>query len=150
MRGNVLAKLALGLTLTASSSLAASDRADSGHHPSTMNGRAIDSHHDRASPGPHGRDRFDSFDSFHNIIVSPRRFSAGAYRKPFGWHYKLWGLGEVLPPLFITQDYWIDDYRSYDLVRPPFGCVWVRYANDAILVDQRTGEVLRVVRNVFY
>ena len=129
---------------------AAPDSGDSGHHPGPAQARSIDSSHDRRRPGPHGRDRFNRFDTFHNIIVSPRRFDAGTYRKPFGWHYILWGIGDRLPPLFTTQGYWINNYRDYEFARPPFGCVWVRYGNDAILVDKRSGEILRVVRSAFY
>lgn len=140
--------LAAGLLL-ASGAVAAPDGGDSGHHPGPVQ-RPLDSSHNRRPPGPHGRERFNRFDTFHNISVSPRRFHAGPYRKPLGWHYRLWGLGELVPAVLIAQGYWIDDYRAYDLVRPPFGCVWVRYGNDAILVDRRTGEVLRVVRDVFY
>lgn len=141
--------LATGFGLMTGAAFSAPDRADTGHHP-VMQGRPIDSHHNRARPGPHGRARFNRFDTFHNIIVSPRRFHDGDYEKPFGWRYRLWSLGDFIPPLFTADKYWIDDYRSYDLARPPFGCVWVRYGNDAILLDKRTGEVLRVVRDVFY
>ena len=33
---------------------------------------------------------------------------------------------------------------------PPYGYVWVRYGDDALLVDVDTGEILRVVYGVFY
>lgn len=150
MKFALVPALATAIVMTAGAVFAASDHADSGHHPAAMHGRPIDSVHDRAPPGPHGRDRFNRFDTFHNIVYSPRRFHANHYRKPFGWYYKLWGLGEFMPALFIADNYQLDDYRAYDLARPPFGCVWVRYGNDAVLVDKRTGEVLRVVRDTFY
>ena len=150
MKFAILPAVVTALVMTAGTVFAAPDRADSGHHPIGLQGRPIDSAHDRSPPGPHGRARFNRFDTFHNIFVSPRRFRVNGYHKPSGWYYKLWGLGEFLPATFTGQSYWIDNYRAYDLARPPFGCVWVRYGNDAILLDKRTGEVLRVVREVFY
>jgi hypothetical protein len=33
---------------------------------------------------------------------------------------------------------------------PPPGTVWVRYGSDAVLIDRDTGEVIRVVYNIFY
>ena len=56
----------------------------------------------------------------------------------------------ILPTLFWTRDYWIDDYWVFGLVAPPYGYVWVRYGDDALLVNVQTGLILRVVYRVFY
>src|SRR5689334_22253084 len=104
--------LAIGLLLPLDVAAAISDGGDSGHHPGKIQ-RPIDSSHDRSRPGPDGRDRFNRFDTFHNILVSPRRYHASIYRKPSGWYYRLWGIGDVLPSLFIAQGYLIDNYREY-------------------------------------
>lgn len=79
-----------------------------------------------------------------------RRFRAGSYNRPSGWYYRRWTLGSILPSLFFSQNYWLDDYTSYGLPFPPPGAVWVRYGNDAILVDEWSGEIIQVVYNIFY
>jgi Ni/Co efflux regulator RcnB len=38
----------------------------------------------------------------------------------------------------------------FGLLIPPYGYVWVRYGDDALLVDTRTGMVLQVRYGVFY
>ena len=149
MRLSFVATASAVFLIVAGMAIGAPESGDSGHHPGPVR-RPLDSSHDRSRPGPHGRDRFNRFDTFHNIFVSPRRYHAGPYRKPFGWHYRLWGIGDAIPSLFSAQGYWIENYKDFDLARPPFGCVWIRYGNDAILIDKRSGEVLRVVRDAFY
>lgn len=34
--------------------------------------------------------------------------------------------------------------------RPPYGAIWVRVGNDALLVDRDSGEVITVQYDVFY
>src|SRR6185437_6110794 len=72
------------------------------------------------------------------------------YRRPHGWYYRRWNYGDFLPALFFGQDYWISDYRDFDLPYPPEGTVWVRYGNDALLVDEDTGEIIQVIYGIFY
>ena len=55
----------------------------------------------------------------------------------------------MLPTLFWTRDYWINSYWLYDLPAPPYGYVWVRYGDDAVLVDVETGYILQVVYGLF-
>ncbi|MBU6445112.1 MAG: RcnB family protein [Alphaproteobacteria bacterium] len=78
-----------------------------------------------------------------------RRFHWGSYHRPTGWFYRRWAFGMILPSLFWTRDYWINSYWSYDLPAPPYGYVWVRYGDDALLVDVETGYILRVIYGVF-
>jgi len=42
------------------------------------------------------------------------------------------------------------DYANFALPQPPFGAVWVRVGEDALLVDQTNGQVVSVVYGVFY
>lgn len=56
----------------------------------------------------------------------------------------------ILPVFFWTRDYWIDSYWQFGLMNPPYGYVWVRYGDDAFLVNVQTGLILRVVYGVFY
>ena len=78
------------------------------------------------------------------------RYHGGSWRWPGDYRYQRWTFGMTLPSIFWTNDYWIDDYYDYGLGAPPPGTVWVRYGNDAILIDRYTGEILEVVYDQFY
>ena len=93
--------------------------------------------------------REDRRDFFRDIFA-PRRFSLGAYYWPQGYNYRRWEYGETLPYIFFEQNYWLNDYEGYGLEPPPYGCEWVRYGSDALLVDEETGEIIQVVYNIFY
>jgi Ni/Co efflux regulator RcnB len=84
------------------------------------------------------------------VLTSSRRFHHGSYNRPQGWYAHRWNTGEYLPALFFAQNYWIDDYQSFGLDDAPDGATWVRYGNDALLVDEDSGEVIQVVYGVFY
>lgn len=77
-------------------------------------------------------------------------YRGGDYRGPSGYNYRRWAYGEMLPSIYWGRDYWIDDYYDYGLADPPPGCVWVRYGNDAVLIDEDSGEILEVVYDQFY
>ena len=94
--------------------------------------------------------RHDRFEIFRHTLRAPHRYHYGSYRRPSGWYYRNWGLGEILPALFFGRQYWLSDYYDFGLQPPPPGCVWVRYGDDALLIDRDTGEVIQVVRGVFY
>ena len=79
-----------------------------------------------------------------------RRFRLSPYYRLPGWSYQRWTFGQFLPFVFFSQNYWVDSYWSYGLPVPPYGCEWVRYGDDALLVDVETGEILQVVYNLFY
>jgi len=87
---------------------------------------------------------------FNRIFRSARRFHAPSYRRPQGWYYHRWNYGEVLPRPFWISAYWLTNYWLYSLTPPPYGYIWVRYGDDALLVDQYTGEIVQVVYDVFY
>ena len=96
------------------------------------------------------RHDFSGFRNYHRNISAARRFQAPTYRRPAGWYDHRWTFGEVLPALFWSQDYWLTDYGSYDLPPPPYGAVWVRNNNDALLIDQDSGDIITVEYGVFY
>ena len=87
---------------------------------------------------------------FHRNIVAQRRFHWRPYHRPHGWYYRHWRFGEFLPRIFWVHTYWITSYWSFDLPMPPPGCVWVRYGDDALLVDTTTGEIIEVMYNLFW
>jgi Ni/Co efflux regulator RcnB len=96
------------------------------------------------SPGGH------NFAAYNRNVTAAHRFHASNYQRPHGWYDHRWVYGEILPPLFWAQDYWISDYMDYGLMPPPYGTVWVRDGDDAILIVQGSGEIIQVDYGVFY
>lgn len=77
-------------------------------------------------------------------------FHIGIYYDPFGYNsYRPFNIGYRLYPSYYGQQYWIDP-GLYQLPYPPPGTVWVRYWDDALLVDMYSGEVVDVIRNFFW
>jgi hypothetical protein len=72
------------------------------------------------------------------------------FRYPPGWAYRQWAIGAILPPLFLTPDYYYPDWAALGLDPPPPGDEWVRYGPDMLLVDTTTGQVVEAVYGVFY
>lgn len=70
-----------------------------------------------------------------------------AYVAPYRrWRYRPVTVGFRLQPVFYGPRYYIVDYGIYHL-RPPIHrwLRWIRYGDDLLLVNIRTGRVLRVV-----
>jgi Ni/Co efflux regulator RcnB len=78
-------------------------------------------------------------------------FHAGRYYPPYrDYAYNRLGIGFYLQPLFFGSDYWITDPYYYRLP-PAYGPYhWVRYYNDAILVNTYTGQVADVLYDFFW
>ena len=76
-------------------------------------------------------------------------FRLGVYLDPFGYGYRSYDIGYQLPPVYYGQQYWIDP-AMYDLPVPPPGAMWVRYWNDALLVDSYSGQVIDVLHDFFW
>jgi Ni/Co efflux regulator RcnB len=96
------------------------------------------------------RHDFSGFRDYHRTFNAPRRFRAPYYRRPAGWYDHRWRFGEFLPSAFWARDYWLVDFEAYDLPPPPYGAVWVRVGNDALLVDEESGEIITVAYGIFY
>lgn len=77
-------------------------------------------------------------------------FRIGIYYDPFGWRYRPYQIGWRLWPSYYSRNYWITDPWQYRLPYPPPGTMWVRYWDDALLVDMYTGEVIDVIRDFFW
>ena len=77
-------------------------------------------------------------------------FHIGIYYDPLGWNYQPYQVGWRLWPSYYGRRYWIEDPYQYRLPYPPAGTVWVRYWNDALLVDTWTGEVVDAIQNFFW
>ena len=79
-------------------------------------------------------------------------FRLPRYYAPNGWGYgyRRFGIGLTLNSVLFDQNYWIDDAEYYRLP-PAYGPYrWVRYYNDALLVDLRSGYVVDAVYDIFY
>lgn len=77
-------------------------------------------------------------------------FHLGFYYDPFGWNYRRWSVGSYLYPSFYGSRYWLEDPWDYRLP-PAYGPYrWVRYWDDALLVNIYTGEVVDVIHNFFW
>jgi len=86
-----------------------------------------------------------------------RSSNRGAYHLPryyapsgWGYGYRRFGIGLTLDSILYNQSYWIDDADYYRLP-PAYGPYrWVRYYNDALLVDIYTGQVVDTVYDIFW
>lgn len=88
---------------------------------------------------------------FRANIRAPHRYHfARVYVRPAGWYPHRWVFGERLPAVFFAPDFFILDFAAYGLIAPWPGYQWVRYGDDALLIDLETGEVIRVEYDVFY
>jgi Ni/Co efflux regulator RcnB len=96
------------------------------------------------------RHDFSGFRDYHRSFNPSRRFNVPYYRRPAGWYDHRWRFGEFLPTAFWARDYWLVDFQAYDLPPPPYGAVWVRVGNDALLVDEDSGEIITVAYGIFY
>lgn len=83
-------------------------------------------------------------------VFARHRFHAGFYRAPPGYRYRRWTYGGFLPGVYWGRNYWITDFLAFGLLAPPTGYVWVRYGPDAILIDEYTGEIIRVDYGLFF
>ena len=86
-----------------------------------------------------------------------RQLNRGAYRlpcyyAPSGWGqgYRRFSVGVSLSSILFSQNYWIDDPFSYRLPEAYGPYRWVRYYDDALLVDVRSGQVVDSVYDIFY
>lgn len=79
-------------------------------------------------------------------------FRLPRYYAPYGWRYgyRRFSIGvRIGAPLFASS-YWITDPYYYRLPPAYGGYRWVRYYNDALLVDVRTGYVVDVIHDIFW
>ena len=118
------------------------------------NSRTGDGHHDgheRDKDHDWSRDwrkdhRYDWWD-YRNRYRSVYRL--GRYRDPYGWGYRRWSIGYSLWPSHYSSGFWLNDPWMYRLP-PAYGPFrWVRYYDDALLVNIYTGNVIDVVYNFF-
>jgi Ni/Co efflux regulator RcnB len=112
-------------------------------------------HHNNTGQGNSGwtgntAGRHSSINSLRLNVQASRQFHNGNYNAPQGYQYRHWGYGDRLPRLYFARDYWITDFMAFGLFEPPAGLIWVRYGNDALLIDEESGDIVQVDYGVFY
>lgn len=77
-------------------------------------------------------------------------FRLGNYYDPYGSRYRRFSIGISLFPNYYQSNYWLSDPWQYRLP-PAYGPYrWVRYYDDALLVNIYTGQVVDVEYNFFW
>ena len=79
-------------------------------------------------------------------------FHADRYYAPYGWNYgyRRFSIGFSLSNVLFDQQYWIDDPFAYRLPPVDGPYRWVRYYDDVLLVDLRTGQVVDAIYDFFW
>jgi Ni/Co efflux regulator RcnB len=77
-------------------------------------------------------------------------YRRGAYRGPRGFVYRPVTIGYRFAPTYYSRNYWISDPWTYRLARPAAGLSWIRYGNDAVLVNLRNGRVVQIYNGFFW
>lgn len=78
------------------------------------------------------------------------RFHLGFYYDPFGWDYRRWQVGWNIRPSYWSDSYWLQDPWQWRLPMVAGPYRWIRYYDDALLVDVRSGRVVDVIHDVFW
>lgn len=81
---------------------------------------------------------------------APHAFRIGPYHPPGRWHYHRWHYGQFLPHVYWGRAYLLPDFWLFGLDIPPIGYAWVRYGDDAILIELTDGRIVQIVYGIFY
>lgn len=77
-------------------------------------------------------------------------FRGPAYVGPRGYAYRPVAVGHRFDRAYYGDRYWVRDFGRYRLPAPAYRQRWVRYGNDVVLIDLRSGRVLRVYNRFFW
>ena len=114
------------------------------------NGQPWNGDHNRANGDQRDRGQRPDWRQYERNSYAQHRFRFGTYQRPHDWRYRRWTYGEFLPSFYWGQNYWLNNFATFGLPFPPPGCVWVRYGDDALLIDRYTGQIIQVVYGLFY
>jgi len=77
-------------------------------------------------------------------------YRLGRYHDPFGYGYRRFSIGLTLGSGYYGSNYWLNDPWQYRLP-PAYGPYrWIRYYDDALLVNIYSGEVVDVIYGFFW
>lgn len=68
---------------------------------------------------------------------------------PQNWRDDAARFGGKLPEIYRAEKYWIKNYADFRLDPPAADQAWVRYGDDALLIDVSSGTVVRIESGVF-
>lgn len=103
--------------------------------------------HDRQETREDRRELKEDWRSYRSTHRSV--YQRGRYTAPPGLYYRSINPGYRLTPAFYEKRYWISDYNTYRLPNPGLGHRWVRYGNDVVLIDTRSGVAIQILRAFF-
>lgn len=110
-----------------------------------------------AIAGPHGDAQHPGMqaghDTRHHNEQQARQHRRGyaVYAAPVrNWNYRPVTVGYRLQPSFYGSRYYVNDYNAFQVRAPGRYQRWVRYGDDLLLVNVRTGRVLQVVHNRYW
>jgi hypothetical protein len=91
------------------------------------------------------------YDWNRNRLANRSAYRLPRYYAPSGWGqgYRRFSVGVSLSSILFSRNYWIDDPYAYRLPEAYGPYRWVRYYDDALLVDVRTGQVVDSVYGIF-
>lgn len=73
-----------------------------------------------------------------------------AYQGPRGYRYRPVTVGYRFNRDYYGDRYWVRDYNRYRLPAPRAGHRWIRYNNDVVMIDMRSGRVTQVYNGFFW
>lgn len=76
-------------------------------------------------------------------------FRRPAYVAPRHLPHREVSSGAQLAAPFYDKAYWIEDFATYRLPPPPASQQYIRYRNDVLRVNVRTGRVIQVYKDFF-
>lgn len=77
-------------------------------------------------------------------------FRRNVYVAPRGHRYQPVANGAQLNGAFFGRNYQVSNWQRYRLPRPGARQQYIRYGNDVLLVNVRTGRVVRVYRSFYW
>nr|WP_294846939.1 RcnB family protein [uncultured Sphingomonas sp.] len=77
-------------------------------------------------------------------------FRLGVYFDPYGSNYRRYNVGYNMWPSYYSSNNWLNDPWMYRLPEVYGPYRWVRYYDDALLVNIYTGQVADVLYNFFW
>lgn len=145
----LIASSALGLAATAASAQSYNGR-DQARQEQRYNGPVV-RHNDRNDRRDYRqndrRDYRQDQRAYGRYQQAERRYNAGRWQQPRGYHYQSYGYGQRLPSAY--NSYVVNDYGRYGLRAPPRGYHYVRNGNDVVLAAVAGGLITAVIAGLF-
>jgi Ni/Co efflux regulator RcnB len=83
-----------------------------------------------------------------NRGIHPDYYRRGNWNAPF--RYRSFAIGGVVPGSYWGSRYYVNDWQRFRLPRPQYGFYrYVRHYDDILLINTRSGRVVRVYRGFY-